>query len=52
MVFEVTVPPSDVGKIIGKNGRIAGSLRVLLSEMGCRKEAVVLNIVAGTLNLH
>ena len=33
-LFQVTVAPSDVGKVIGKDGRIARSLRVLLSAMG------------------
>jgi uncharacterized protein len=33
-VFQVTVAPSDVGKVIGKDGRTARSLRVLLSAMG------------------
>jgi predicted RNA-binding protein YlqC (UPF0109 family) len=28
------VAPSDVDKIIGKNGPIAGSIRVLLNAMG------------------
>lgn len=30
-IFQVSVAPSDVGKVIGKNGRTAGALRVLLS---------------------
>jgi uncharacterized protein len=45
-VFHVTVAPSDVGKIIGRNGRIAGSIRVLLTAMGITaKTQYVLNIV-------
>jgi predicted RNA-binding protein YlqC (UPF0109 family) len=32
--FLVTVAPTDVGKVIGKSGRTAGSLRLLLSEIG------------------
>jgi predicted RNA-binding protein YlqC (UPF0109 family) len=45
-VFHVTVAPSDVGKIIGKNGRIAGSIRVLLNAMGvAAKKQYSLNIV-------
>jgi len=45
-VFYVAVAPSDVGKIIGKNGRIAGSIRVLLSAMGvAAKTQYGLNIV-------
>jgi len=45
-VFRVTVAPPDVGKIIGKNGRIARSLRVLLSAMGvAAKKQYSLNIV-------
>jgi predicted RNA-binding protein YlqC (UPF0109 family) len=33
-VFQVTVAPIDVGKIIGKDGRTATSIRGLLSAMG------------------
>jgi len=33
-VFQVTVAPTDVGKIIGKDGRTAKSIRTLLSAMG------------------
>jgi len=45
-VFHVIVAPSDVGKIIGKNGRIAGSIRMLLNAMGvAAKTQYGLNIV-------
>jgi predicted RNA-binding protein YlqC (UPF0109 family) len=33
-VFRVTVAPTDVGKIIGKDGRTARSIRTLLSAIG------------------
>lgn len=33
-IFHVTVAASDAGKIIGKNGRTATSIRGLLSAMG------------------
>jgi predicted RNA-binding protein YlqC (UPF0109 family) len=33
-IFQVTVAPSDVGKVIGKGGRMAGALRILLSAIG------------------
>ena len=33
-IFQVTVAASDVGKIIGKNGRTATAIRGLLSAMG------------------
>jgi predicted RNA-binding protein YlqC (UPF0109 family) len=33
-IFQVTVAASEVGKIIGKNGRTATSIRGLLSAMG------------------
>jgi len=32
-VFRVTVAPTDVGKIIGKDGRTAKSIRTLLSAI-------------------
>jgi uncharacterized protein len=33
-IFQVNVAPTDVGKIIGKDGRTAKSLRTLLSAIG------------------
>lgn len=33
-VFQVTVASTDMGKVIGRNGRTASSLRILLSAMG------------------
>jgi predicted RNA-binding protein YlqC (UPF0109 family) len=33
-IFQVTVTASEAGKIIGKNGRTATSIRGLLSAMG------------------
>jgi predicted RNA-binding protein YlqC (UPF0109 family) len=46
-VFQVTVAPSDVGKVIGKDGRMARALRTLLSAMAVAlKTRYGLNIVA------
>jgi predicted RNA-binding protein YlqC (UPF0109 family) len=46
--FKVTVAPTDVGKLIGKDGRNARALRTLLSAIGvAAKEQYVLNIVTG-----
>ena len=46
--FIVTVAPTDVGKLIGKDGRNASALRTLLSAIGVTaKEQYVLNIVTG-----
>ena len=36
VVYEVTVHPEDMGKIIGKRGRIIRSLRVLARAAGQR----------------
>jgi len=33
-MFQVTIAPTDVGKIIGKSGRTARSIRTLLCAMG------------------
>jgi uncharacterized protein len=33
-VFQVSVAPTDVGKVIGKDGRTARSIRTLLSARG------------------
>ena len=46
-VFQVTVAPTDVGKIIGKDGRTAKSIRTLLSAIGvATKTLYVLEISA------
>jgi uncharacterized protein len=43
--FNVTVALADVGKVIGKSGRTARALRVLLSAMGiAAKKQYILNI--------
>ena len=35
-VFEVTVAPNDVGKVIGRQGRVARALRSLINAAGIR----------------
>jgi len=42
-IYELTVAPSDLGKVIGKEGRTARALRTLLSSMSTqsRKRAIL-----------
>ncbi len=35
-VFQLTVAPDDLGKVIGKEGRTARAMRTLLSSMSAR----------------
>ncbi len=35
-VFELTVAPDDLGKVIGRQGRVARALRSLISATGIR----------------
>jgi len=35
-VFELTVAPGDLGKVIGRQGRVARALRSLISAAGIR----------------
>jgi len=35
-VFELTVAPEDVGKVIGRQGRVARALRAVISATGVR----------------
>ncbi len=37
IVFEVRVAPEDLGKVIGKGGRIANALRTLVRAAGARE---------------
>ncbi len=36
-IIELRVAPEDIGKVIGKNGRIAKSLRTLLSASSAKE---------------
>jgi predicted RNA-binding protein YlqC (UPF0109 family) len=46
VVLELHVAPEDVGKVIGRQGRIASSLRTLVRASGGRRhERAVLEIV-------
>jgi predicted RNA-binding protein YlqC (UPF0109 family) len=36
-VFELRVHPDDVGKVIGRKGRTAQSIRTLLGAMGMKE---------------
>lgn len=37
-VFELRVGPGDLGKVIGKGGRIAGAMRVLIVSIGMKQK--------------
>lgn len=36
MVYTVTVAPGDVGRVIGKDGRVVSSLRQVVSAVGSK----------------
>lgn len=42
LYFEVKVGPEDVGKIIGKNGRIANSIRTVMKAAGAKLSTKVM----------
>lgn len=37
VTFQVTVAPNDVGKIIGKNGRVASAIRYVVSAAAAKQ---------------
>lgn len=37
VIFELRLNPTDMGKIIGKNGRIIGAIRALLGSVGAKQ---------------
>jgi uncharacterized protein len=37
-VLELTVAPGDVGKVIGRQGRVARALRALINAVGIRAD--------------
>jgi predicted RNA-binding protein YlqC (UPF0109 family) len=43
IVYELRVAPSDMGRVIGKNGRVANAMRGLLRVTGvqCGKRAIL-----------
>ena len=45
-ILELKVAKTDIGKVIGKQGRIAGALRTILSAVsGKTKKHIVLEII-------
>lgn len=45
-ILELSVAPDDIGKVIGKNGRIARAVRTVLSAAASKsKKKVVLEIL-------
>ena len=36
-IFELRCHPEDVGKVIGKNGKTVGAIRLILSTVAARK---------------
>ena len=46
IIFELTVAPSDLGKVIGKDGRTARAMRTLLAATSAKlKKRAVLEIL-------
>lgn len=46
IVLELRVAPEDVGRVIGKNGRVANAMRTLLNVAAARQgKRVILDIV-------
>ncbi|MEO0560935.1 MAG: KH domain-containing protein [Chloroflexota bacterium] len=44
VVLELSVAAEDVGRVIGKNGRVAESIRALLDVVTPEKDRVILKI--------
>ena len=42
VVFQLKVAPSDMGKVIGRQGRIAKEIRVLVKHAGMRENKRIL----------
>ena len=42
VVFQLKVAPSDMGKVIGRQGRIAKEIRVLVKNAGMRENKRIL----------
>jgi len=44
VILELTVAPGDVGRVIGKNGRVAEAIRKLMNVLTDDNEHVILKI--------
>lgn len=44
-ILQVHVHPSDLGQVIGKRGRIAASLRIVMSALSSSKKNVRIDIL-------
>jgi len=48
VIIEINVDPSDVGKVIGKEGRIANAIRTVVKAAGAKQnKKVTVEIVTG-----
>ena len=48
LILEVSVDPTDVGKVIGKEGRIANSIRTIVKSAAIKQgKKVTLEILTG-----
>ncbi len=45
VVLELTVAPGDVGRVIGKNGRVAESIRKVMQVVTHPRDRVILKIL-------
>lgn len=45
VVLELSVAPDDIGRVIGKNGRVAESMRKLIQVVTPQRDKVILKIV-------
>jgi uncharacterized protein len=43
-ILELKVSPDDMGRVIGKQGRVANAIRTLLKSMSTRRGNVILEI--------
>jgi len=45
IILELTVAPNDVGRVIGKNGRVAEAMRKLIDVVTPEDQRVILKIL-------
>lgn len=45
VILELTVAPDDVGRVIGKNGRVAESIRKVMNVVTHPRDRVILKIL-------
>jgi predicted RNA-binding protein YlqC (UPF0109 family) len=49
LIIELKVAPDDMGKVIGKQGRIAKAIRTVVKSVNIQEKKMVIDVIEGLL---